>query len=224
MIHHASTTAPPLPANDTAGLNQTSRRPSWPRVALFIGLLVGATTAGYFAFPKQDATNPELSLVADPLVFQAGECGQCETVAVQFTLKNQYAEPVEIHSVVTSCGCIVPTVSRKHLAPGQESTLRLDWYTGARRGPVAQSIWVFHSIPGNPPESGGRMQLGIEGNVVPDIQISPTQVEFTAGRAGTARLTLALRRGDCRRSRSERPTRTPRRSPPSTSPSRPRSK
>lgn len=181
----------PPPVNETAGTSQAARGRPLLRLALFVTFLSGGTVAGYFAIPQQEPATPPPGLHAEPVVARVGEQGQGELVPVEFRLTNHDAEPVEIYSVVTSCGCLVPSVSRKHLAAGQETTISLQWYTGSARGPVAQSIWVYHSIPGNPPEEGGRMQLRIEGEVVPDIQVQPTSVQFTATQAGSARVVLS---------------------------------
>src|SRR5262249_27722742 len=150
----------------------------------------GATLSGYFAFPRQEVARPAPGLAAEPAVARVGERGQGEMVAVQFTLTNHYAEPVEIYSVTTGCSCQTPVVSRKHIAPGQESVINLSWSSGRMRGGVTESLWVFHSIPGQPAEGGGRMQLQIEGEVTPDIHITPERVQFTAGQPKVQRVSL----------------------------------
>lgn len=182
----------PLPPAD---VNETVVRSvpalSWFRRILFVVCLAGATAAGYFAFPRPKAVPPAPGFYAQSRFCDVGERGQGEFVPVTFKLTNRYAESVEIISVNSGCSCLVPTVSHKHLAPGQEATVSLNWHTGTRRGTVSEAVWVFHSVPGNPPDVGGRMQLAITGEVVPDIRLDPARVQFAYGQSGTVRVALS---------------------------------
>ena len=180
----------PPPVSDARPSAVATPNQSWLRGVLFVMCVALATVAGYAAIPVEDP-KPVQSLAVNEPVVRVGEKGQNELVEVQFKLTNNYAEPVEILSVVTGCSCLVPTVSRKHVAPGQEATILLNWYTGTKRGAVSDSVWVFHTIPGNAPDAGGRMQLRIEADVVPDIRMEPGRVQFTEGQSGMARVTLS---------------------------------
>lgn len=153
--------------------------------------LAGAGVSGYYAIPRPKVSPPAPGLHAESQTYDVGERGQGETVPIDFKLTNNYSQPVEIHSVTAGCSCLTPTVSHKHLAPGQEAVVSLKWDTGTRRGKAAESVWVLHSIPGKPPEVGGRMQLTIEGTVVPDIRRDPERVQFTLGQAGKVEVRLS---------------------------------
>jgi hypothetical protein len=164
------------------------------RVILFLALVAGSATAGYYATPRQSPRRDQVGLIPDKLVHDFGRLGQSELVQVEFTLTNRYPAPVEIKDVHTSCSCQVPVVSRKHLAPGEQTVIKLTWSTDSKRGRVADPFWVVHTIPGQPERTLGRMTLGVKADVEPDVQVEPTAITFDHGQPGVKRVKLSAGR------------------------------
>lgn len=124
------------------------------------------------------------------VVHDFGTVGQGDNVRGEFTLTNGYSEPIEIKTVLTGCSCQIPVVSRKHLAPGQETKIEVVWLIGSRRGAVTYPLWVLHTIPNEPTGADGRLELRMAANVIPDIEYAPTKLAFEGGRAATERVAL----------------------------------
>ncbi len=194
MPHEPATTVPhPPPAHDSDAVSvqlPQHNRSSWQRFTLFALFICGATISGYFAFRSPQPLSAN-QLTVDQQTIQLGQRKQGELIPIQFRLVNHYPEPIEIQSVVTGCSCLVPTVSRKHLAPQQETIISLNWHTGTRRGEIAEAIWVLHTIPTQSESSNDRLQLAIVADILPDVRIEPTGLEFQYGQPATKQVRLS---------------------------------
>lgn len=164
---------------------------------LVVGLLaVGSAAGGYYLTSRRLPTPPPVveQLSVDKLSYDFGAVGQGETLSAEFRITNGYAAPVDLRDIRTGCSCQVASVSPPRLGPGEVATLRLDWKTGSRQGPVSDVFWVFHSIPGEEPGVTGRMRLRVTAVVEPDIAVEPEQVDFRRGVAGTRQVRLTAKR------------------------------
>ena len=155
--------------------------------ALYAGLLATSAISGYFAL-RGTPSPPQPGLSWDPSPGQFGNVGQGAVLDATFEVTNNFQGPVEITEVNTGCSCRSAIVSRKYLGPGERSSVKITWSVGAKRGEVADEVWLVYTTPGAAAPS--RAPLRLEANVLPDIRFEPNRVAFRLGQPGTARVKL----------------------------------
>lgn len=62
-----------------------------------------------------------------------------------FTFVNQYAAPITLKSVKTSCGCTTPSYSHEPVAPGATGEIKVKYVASTRPGSFMKSITVVLS-------------------------------------------------------------------------------
>ncbi len=148
-----------------------------------LACLVVSGVCAYMARPQAVG-----SLEATPAAFDAGEVSQGETVPVEFRLTNHYPRSVEITDVSTSCACTDADLKQRKLTPGETAVLKANWRTGASRGARATGLIVAYKPAGKSPE---RLSLRIQGDVIPDLQVSPERLEFKKGVGGSQTVAIS---------------------------------
>jgi chondroitin AC lyase len=75
-----------------------------------------------------------------------------EDVSQVFYVQNTGTEPLEIRSVVTSCGCTTATLSSSVIPPGQRADLTVVFNPDFHdtEGPVTRAVWLETNDPDQP--------------------------------------------------------------------------
>ena len=107
-----------------------------------------------------------------------------------FTVVNRGPGAVEMIGTLTSCGCVAPLVGERVLAPGQETTVRVEINTLVQAvGPQSWTV-TLHSRPVAQAEADDALTLTVRGSVVAEVRIEPTTLILAADAPVPATLTL----------------------------------
>lgn len=112
-------------------------------------------------------------------IAEAGGKVQCT-----FTATNEGTRPVVILDVVTSCGCTVPTFSRKPIRTGDKATIEVTFDPYGRAGIIDRKLYVYDS---------NRHQLAVltlSGEVTPRPRTVEERYPIEAG--GGVRLSATM--------------------------------
>src|SRR5262245_49932812 len=112
-------------------------------VSMIVSLLVSAAAGGACA-PRKDAragggvsqaaegAQPVIT-IASP-VYDFGTVMEGEPARHKFEVKNTGGAPLDIKSLVASCGCTAAALKQKILAPGDSTEIEVTFDTRGRRG------------------------------------------------------------------------------------------
>lgn len=81
--------------------------------------------------------------------FDFGLIYQGEKVLHKFKFKNVGNSPLVISDVSATCGCTVPTYSKKPLAPGEEGYIQVKFDSSGRRGMQHKSVTILANTQPN---------------------------------------------------------------------------
>lgn len=107
---------------------------------------------------------PEITFYANnsdnPEFHDFGVIIQGELVVHTFTFKNTGSKDLIIRDISSTCGCTVPTYTKKPIAPGQTGKIEVSFSSAGRKGRQHKSISV---LTNSQPAS---VKLNIEANIV----------------------------------------------------------
>jgi len=107
---------------------------------------------------------PEITFYSNnsdnPQFHDFGVVIQGELVVHTFTFKNTGSEDLIIRDINSTCGCTVPTYTKKPVAPGETGKIEVSFSSSGRKGRQHKSITV---LTNSQPAS---VKLDIEANVV----------------------------------------------------------
>lgn len=102
------------------------------------------------------------TLLFTPAQWDFGTIREAEgKVSHTFTGENRGEQPVVILDVVTSCGCTVPSFTKKPILPGEKTEIRVTYDPANRPGSFSKALAVYSS------EKRKVTTLTITGNVLP---------------------------------------------------------
>jgi hypothetical protein len=96
-----------------------------------------------------------------------------------FIIRNAGNAPLEIKNVRSTCGCTVPTISKRILEPKESTKLKAVFDTRQFRGQVIKNLYVYSNDLENPVK-----KLSIQADVREDLKIIPSSVYFAGLNAG----------------------------------------
>jgi len=99
---------------------------------------------------------------------------------------------LKIRKITASCGCTVPTLSKKQYERGQEGVIKVKYKGKSKQGPVAEYIFVPTNDRENP-----KAKLTIRARVVQQVEVSPAKLQLSLSKenAGMPDITLKSRNG-----------------------------
>ncbi|MDZ4785521.1 MAG: DUF1573 domain-containing protein [bacterium] len=118
---------------------------------------------------------------------------QGETVTHNFVLKNGGNADLEIFRIIPGCGCTVTALSKKKLAPGEETKLKVDFHTDGFIGKKIRTISLETSDP--------KMKvfvLTMEGIIESDVILDPKKIDFgpiQKGQSASRELKITIAKG-----------------------------
>jgi hypothetical protein len=105
-----------------------------------------------------------------------------------FDFENQGTDPLIIDRVETSCPCTRGAAEADTVLPGERSAIRADFDSESAEGPQLKVLAVFSNDPASP-----RVDLVIEANIVPYVEVENELLDFGRVRAGeTPRLSTTF--------------------------------
>ena len=110
--------------------------------------------------PEEKANAPHISFKEKTYDF--GKAPQRQSVEHDFVFTNTGKSDLIIHKVKSSCGCTAVSPKEKVIKPGQTSSIKAIFHTGAYRGRQSKSINVITNDPSSP-----STMLRITGEVIP---------------------------------------------------------
>lgn len=93
------------------------------------------------------------------------------TVPVEFKFSNTGEAPVTIQRVDVSCGCLMPKIKNKTLAPGEQGVLTIVFYLDNRRGPQEKQVLVIT-------DDGKEVHLTIKTDIPTSYLVEPTLMKW----------------------------------------------
>ncbi|CAN5273409.1 DUF1573 domain-containing protein [soil metagenome] len=103
--------------------------------------------------------------------------GDKEAVA-HFTYENKGSTPVRIVAVKSSCGCTVPELKKREVAPGEKGELTATFTIGNRTGLQQKVVSVQTDHPEQP-----MTNLLLTANIGQSLAVQPSFVYWEAGEA-----------------------------------------
>ncbi len=97
----------------------------------------------------------------------------------QFELTNGGDVELQITNIRSSCGCTVPSVEKRKLAPGEKTSLTAVFNSDRFRGSVTKHIYVYSNDDKNP-----ITKLSIHADVKQDLQVNPSSIYFAGLKSG----------------------------------------
>ena len=140
------------------------------KISLPLFLLFLPTVILYARAPLIRIDNPD---------YDFGMVYRGKTAEHTFIIRNVGNLPLEIKNVRSTCGCTVPTISKRILEPQESTELKAVFDSGQFRGQVIKNIYVYSNDPENPVK-----KLSIQADVREDLKIIPSTVYFSGLRAG----------------------------------------
>jgi len=82
--------------------------------------------------------------------FDFGKVPEGKVVDHIFSIKNSGNATLSINEVKTSCGCTATVLDKKELAPGEETTLKVELNTANRSGKMSKNVTIISNDPKEP--------------------------------------------------------------------------
>ncbi len=83
----------------------------------------------------------------DEMVNDLGDVKQGEVVTTSFKVGNTGKKPLKLRKISTNCSCLVTSIDRNDLAPGEMTTLKVVFNTANRGGTQHKKITVYSNDP-----------------------------------------------------------------------------
>lgn len=90
-------------------------------------------------------------------VHDFGTVKEGDPAVYEFTFKNTGKDPIVVQNARGSCGCTVPSYSKDPVAPGKSGTIKVNYHTQGRPGPINKTVTVQSNV--------GTTVLHIKGTV-----------------------------------------------------------
>lgn len=98
----------------------------------------------------------------------------------RFTFRNDGTQPLKIQKVEASCGCTAAAPKDSVIAPGESSAIEVTFGSKDFAGEILKIVAVYSNDPAEP-----RIDLGIQANIIPFIQLESEWIDFGLVRRGT---------------------------------------
>jgi len=115
-------------------------------------------------------------LVFEPEVFSYDADISEEQFTATFSVANEGSAPVAITNLDSTCTCLSVTSDRKVVEPNEQATVTAIFDISKLVGKSEKTIYVHTDDPAMP-----RKRLGVEVNIPPIVEISPTIAEWQVG-------------------------------------------
>ena len=107
----------------------------------------------------------------------------------RFKFRNLYKEDLHVESVRSSCGCTIPSVTKRDLKTWDESEVLAEFNTRQYYGDRSATVTVTFDKPFR-----AQVQLNVKGKIRGDVVVEPGKVDFgdiEAGRGAERKLAVS---------------------------------
>ncbi len=161
-----------------------------------VALLLLVTISGVFANDNTSDTKI-LSDKGGPRVeFEStirdfGDVAPKSVHEFEYRFKNVGDEPLIISYVQSTCGCTIPTLSKKEYAPGEKGVIKVKYTASSRAGKVTKKIYFHSNDVVNP-----RYGLVIKSNTVLKVTIKPKRINLSLTAPNCGMVPIKIRSKD----------------------------
>lgn len=122
------------------------------------------------------------SISVTPTNIDFGNMKQMESKDVTVTVTNEGAGLLIIREVDADCGCTVPTLAKKELAPGEATVIEINFNSKKFHGNVLKLVHIYSNDPDKP-----MVDIMLNANVFSPLLIDPPsqRTGFSQSRLGT---------------------------------------
>ncbi len=137
------------------------------------------TALALLMLPTLAAAQPQIKMEPEHLEF--GALSQHETRDARVTITNTGDQLLRIRDIESTCGCTVPELDTRELAPGAATVMDVHFNSKGFQGPQIKYIHVFSNDPHR-----GAIDLLITADVKVPLQMTPrqTMVRFPTVKIG----------------------------------------
>ena len=134
----------------------------------------------------------EPKIVFDSRVYNFGNLGIKEKAECEFRFKNSGQALLKIGKIKSTCGCTVPSLSKKEYQPNEEGVIKIKYSGQSKPGSVVKHIYVSTNDKGN-----SKVKLTIKGKVMQLIEVTPQKLKFSLNNenVGMAEVTIKSKDG-----------------------------
>lgn len=143
------------------------------------GTFVGITLLFLVSFMQVDLAGAAARLQVDQLDFDFQSIYRGSEARHTFEISNSGDMELQITNVRSSCGCTVPSIEKRKLAPGEKTKLTAVFDSGRFRGSVTKNIYVYSNDEENP-----ITKLSIHADIIQDLQVTPASIYFAGLKSG----------------------------------------
>lgn len=108
---------------------------------------VYATIEEYFPPMTKEEFDNAPRLVVQEAVHDFGRIKQDETVATEFTLRNNGKSDLNIRKTIGNCSCTVAELKKKSLKPGETVSMKVKFDPKGRKGNQQKSVTIYTNDP-----------------------------------------------------------------------------
>jgi len=112
-------------------------------------------------------------LVCPNAVWNFGKQPQYKKMTYDFIIRNEGDGPLEIREVRPSCQCQAAMPKKKHLGPGEQTTIAVTFDTKTMAGPIHKPVTVTSNDPRRP-----TFQLMVRGLILPPYWVDPPEINL----------------------------------------------
>ena len=168
------------------------------RVTAHVGCLAAAGWLAVSTVTPSRPTRPTRPVLALSVVgndsIDLGELRQGEPVATAFQVRNDSRTAIQIDGVTSTCGCTIPTITTKELAPGESATVDVQFNTKGVRGISTQ--YVVTRFAEGPKSPILELPFQIDASVIPDYRVKPLNLQPFSRKSPTQEMAISPHAGE----------------------------
>ena len=103
-----------------------------------------------------------------------GEVAPKSVHEFEYRFKNVGDKPLVVSYVQSTCGCTIPSLSKKEYAPGEKGVIKVKYTASSRAGKVTKKVYFHSNDIVNP-----RYGLVIKSHTVLKVTIEPQKIELS---------------------------------------------
>lgn len=111
-------------------------------VKFFVAWIFLAALSPSRVFSSDPAVPTEENPRNDEHSWDFGRVKEGSLLEHDFIISNRQEDPIRIKEIVTSCSCTASKITRKELAPGESTVLKVHFKTDGYKGRVYQYVYV----------------------------------------------------------------------------------
>ncbi len=133
----------------------------------------------------------EPKIVFGSKVHNFGNLGIKEKAECEFRFKNAGQAPLKIGKIKSTCGCTVPSLSKKEYEPSEKGVIKIKYSGQNKPGSVAKHIYVSTSDKKN-----SKVKLTIKAKVIHLIEVAPQKLQLSWNKKNAGMTVITIKSED----------------------------